>query len=103
MALKNEITQELQRIRGVKRVYNELVFANSISVLTQTSDSVITGKVKSNLYNHSSVPASSIKVVTEDSTVYLLGKVFKSVAGLAAQLAKVDGTKKVVLLFEYLD
>ena len=45
---------------------------------------------------------TQIKVVTEDSTVYLLGLVKKPQAAQAASVTRqVSGVKKVVKLFEY--
>ena len=50
------------------------------------------------------VEAGQIKVVTENAVVYLMGLVKHPEADAAAQAAsEVDGVKRVVKVFEYLD
>jgi osmotically-inducible protein OsmY len=50
----------------------------------------------------SSVPSSSIKVVTENGIVYLLGLVSRQEANQAASVVQsVSGVQKIVKLFQY--
>ena len=72
------------------------------SISDRANDTYITSKVKTNLIAEKDFPASAIKVVTEASTVYLMGIVTQKEANLAAEIARnVDGVKKVVKVFEY--
>ncbi len=90
----------------VRRLYNELTIAAPSSMMTRSSDSWITTKVKSSLLglNIKGFDPSRVKVVTENGTVYLLGLVYHAEADAAvAQARKVSGVQRVVKLFEYLD
>jgi osmotically-inducible protein OsmY len=101
-ALKQKAYQLVSNIPNVSRIYNEITIAAPTSIATRTEDTWITTKVKSKMLAQSNLHASDIKVVTEDGVVYLLGKVSHRQADLAASVARrVDGVKKVVMVFEY--
>lgn len=96
-----EIVREVERVRGV---HNELQIAAPSSMLSRSSDSWITGKVKSSMLADGSVPGTRVKVVTEAGTVYLMGLVTREEAEAATEIArKVNGVQRVVKLFEYLE
>lgn len=86
----------------VKLVYNEITVGKPISSMTQTNDSWITTKVKTVLVTVPGLNSSTLKVVTEDGTVYLMGLTTREQGKLAAdKTRRVSGVKKVVKLFEY--
>jgi osmotically-inducible protein OsmY len=90
----------------VRRLYNELAIAAPSSMMTRSSDSWITTKVKSSLLGMDikGFDPSRVKVVTENGTVYMLGLVYHAEADAAiAEARKVGGVQRVVKLFEYLD
>ena len=90
------------KIPKVRRVYNELAVAAPSAYLSRSSDAVITAKVKAALFTEHSQPASRVKVVTENGTVYLLGLVKHSEANWATENARtVGGVQRVVKLFEF--
>ena len=48
--------------------------------------------------------ASRIKVVTENSVVYLMGLVTRAEADAAAEIAReIQGVQKIVKIFEYIN
>lgn len=90
------------KIKGVKKVYNALTLTDNVGFGQSSQDTWLTTKVKTKLIGESNVRSNSIKVVTEDGVVYLLGLVNKNEGATAAQIAaNTDGVKKVITLFEY--
>ncbi len=88
--------------KGVKRVYDELSIAQPISMGTQSKDSWITTKTKSDLLAAKGLDSSQIRVITENSVVYLMGSTTPKQAQIASNTARqVSGVSKVVTLFEY--
>ena len=89
-------------IEGVKKVYNQIRVSQPVGSGTITNDSWITTKVKSQLILNAKTKARNIKVVTENSEVFLIGIVTSEEGKAAAQLAsQVNGVKKVITLFTY--
>ncbi len=100
--LKQQAGNIAHSVTGVKRIYNEISLTKPISSLAQSKDTWITTKVKSVLLATKDLNSSQIKVVTENSVVYLLGKVTHSQAKIASDATRtVRGVKKVVTIFEY--
>lgn len=89
----------------IKNLYNEIIIAEPSSLLARSKDSYITARVKFALIDNSSQQRglTSVKVVTENRVVYLMGMVSADEAELATHRARtVDGVAKVVKLFEYI-
>ncbi len=92
----------VQTVPGIKRLYNEITIGTPISVLTQSSDSLITSKIKTQLLATKSLNSSQIKIVTENNTVFMFGQLTRGQGKTAADIAsKSSGVQKVVTLFEY--
>jgi osmotically-inducible protein OsmY len=99
--LKNKASDVVRKIRGVRRIYNELEVAAPSSGMTRTSDTWITTKVKSWLLGDTSTPGMRVKVVTEDGVVYLMGLATETEADRIANVAAgIAGVQRVVRLFE---
>ena len=93
------------RIAGVKRVINEVQIGPNTSLTQQSSDSYLTGKVKTALFGIEAegFEASRVKVVSHDGAVYLMGLVTQREADLAVEEARtIGGVTKVVRVFEYI-
>ena len=72
--------------------------------MTRTSDTWITGKVKSWLLGSSEIEGGRVKVVTENGVVYLLGLATEAEADrIAASASDTSGVQRVVRLFEIID
>ena len=103
-ALKAEAERITRAVENVRSVFNELKVGANTSMQVRTNDSVITSKVKARFVDANKFSALHVKVVTEDSVVYLLGLVKKQEAADATEIARTTGgVSKVVRVFEYLD
>lgn len=106
-ALRSKAFSLVSSIPKVRKVHNELVLAAPSSLLTRSSDTWITTKVKTNLFNIKNIEGfdpSRIKVVTENGTVFFMGIVTRSEAEVVVDTTRtVKGVQRVVKLFEYLN
>jgi len=97
----------VRAIPKVRLIHNELTLAAPSSLMTRSSDTVITAKVKTKLFGikgHPDFDATRVKVVTENGAVYLMGLMYRSEADAATEAARqVSGVQRVVKLFEYLN
>ena len=95
---------EVEPLRNVRKVYNELTVAGKTSLLSRTNDSWLTTKVKSAFSTATFSDATRIKVVTENSVVYLMGLLTRAEADAAAEIAReIQGVQKIVKIFEYIN
>ena len=100
-SLKDEASNVVRQIEGVRRIYNELAIGPKSSSGTAANDVWLTTKVKTALLTDSEVPSLRVKVVTENGVVYLMVLLSTEEANRAATAAaEVDGIKRVVRLFE---
>jgi len=103
-ALKAKATQVVREVRDVRRIYNELEVSAPSSIMTRTSDTWITSKVKSWLLGSSEIEGGRVKVVTENGVVYLMGLATNAEADrVAASASDTSGVQRVVRLFELID
>jgi len=87
----------------VVRVYNQINIGDPIPYSQRAKDSWITGQVRSLMLTKKGLESGSIRIVTEDGIVYLMGIATPEQASLAADVARrVEGVKKVVKLFQYI-
>jgi len=103
-AAKKEVEQIARSVENVKNVHNELTIASALSVGAHSNDALITSKVKARFLDAGRFYPNHIKVVTENSTVYLMGLAKHKEADDATEIARTTGgVNKVVRLFEYID
>jgi len=89
---------------GQRKVYNELQLRGKTSIVSRTNDSMISGKIKTKLAFTKGIDFSDMKIVTEDSVVYLLGTLYEDMGDIAAEVARnTRGVRKVVKCFEYVE
>lgn len=102
-AEKEMIEAKLNELTGIKEVYNQLRINKPITFSQQTKDSWITAKAKGQLTTHKDINSLQIKVVTEDSEIFLIGLVNSKAADAATNIAsKIDGVKHVHRVFQLL-
>jgi len=71
---------------------------------SRSNDALITSKVKGRFMDGGKFQINHVKVITEDSVVYLLGIVNADEAGSAVDIARsTNGVRKVVKVFEYMN
>ena len=91
-------------VPNVRGVTNDVAVAGASSLTARSSDSFITSKVKARFVDAGKFNAVHVKVVTENSVVYLMGLVSQQEGELAAKTTQeVAGVTRIVKLFEYLD
>jgi osmotically-inducible protein OsmY len=89
------------RVPNIRDIYNEIEIGIPTALTTRAKDTTLTARVKTNLVRERNLPSNAIKVVTEQSTVYLMGLVLQDEAERASIIAsQVSGVTKVVTLFE---
>jgi osmotically-inducible protein OsmY len=103
-AMRQRAVDIVKSIDKVKHVYNELSIAAPSSMVSRSSDSYITTKVKTKLFAEKKISGIQVKVNTEKGVVYLMGIVSKAEAEIATDIARqTGGVQKVVKLFQYSD
>ena len=102
--IKREIGEAIRAINNVRNVTNELTINGNSSFASRSSDTIVTTNVKARLINNGRVSPNQVKVVTENSVVYLLGVVTREESDAAAEIARTtSGVARVVKVFEYID
>lgn len=100
--LRQRAYNDVRKVPGVKRVYNQIQISPVLTAWDQSEDAWVTSKVKTAMLAKKGLSSSQIKVVTENKVVYLMGLVTPTQARLATDAAShVSGVKKVVQVFEY--
>lgn len=88
--------------KDIDKVYNQITIEGPTSQLTRTSDAWITTKIRSLMLADTDLKSSSIKVLTENGVVYLMGIVSRQQADIAVDIArKVTGVQRVMKIFIY--
>lgn len=101
-ATKAEVEKLVSGVTNVRGVTNDLQVAGSSALTSRANDTYLTSKVKARFVDVNHFNPFHVKVVTENSTVYLLGIVTEAEAKSATDIARTTGgVRKVVRLFEY--
>tara|TARA_B100000029_G_scaffold119817_1_gene113166 strand:+ start:223 stop:804 length:582 start_codon:yes stop_codon:yes gene_type:complete len=102
--MREKIIATVTGIEKVTHVYNEITIAAPSSMVSRSSDTYITTKVKTKLFADKILSGLVIKVVTEKGVVYLMGLITRDEAEIATKIAReTGGVQKVVKLFQYLN
>ncbi|MBT5230669.1 MAG: BON domain-containing protein [Methylococcales bacterium] len=105
-ALKLVAEKLVKNIDNVRAVYNEVQISAPSAVLSRSSDSLITTKVKTGLFKYINTPKfdpTRVKVVTENGTVFLMGLLTEAEANMVSDYTRtVGGVEKVVKIIEYI-
>ena len=88
---------------SVRNITNELVIGEKSSIGSRANDAYLTSKIKAQFVSENRFQANYVKVVTENSVVYLIGFVTQQEAAAAVEIARnTRGVNKVVKVFEYM-
>ncbi|MCR9944351.1 BON domain-containing protein [Vibrio owensii] len=102
--LINEFESKAREVNGVKNIHNQIKQKEPLSVTQISNDSWITTKVKSALLTDSELNGVKVKVITEDSDVFLFGYVTPEQSERATEIARnISGVKQVIKGFQYGD
>lgn len=103
-AVKQEVAGIAQAVPKVTHITNEIAIAGNASLASRSNDTFITSKIKALFVDANKFQANHVKVVTENSVVYLLGLVKHKEADDATEIASTTGgVQRVVKIFEYID
>lgn len=92
----------IKGLENVRNVTNEVVVGMISAMSSRANDTYLTSKVKTRMLTENKFPANFVKVVTEDSVVFLMGMVTRKEAEDAVEIARnTEGVTKVVKVFEY--
>lgn len=102
--LINEFENKAREVNGVKNIHNQIKQKEPLSVTQISNDSWITTKVKSALLTDSELNGVKVKVITEDSDVFLFGYVTPEQSERATEITRnISGVKQVIKGFQYGD
>lgn len=100
---KDAIADAVKDIPKIRKIYNEIQIASPTSLMTRSSDTWITTKIKAEMLISRDIDPTRIRVTTEDGVVYLMGIVRPTEEHEAVEIARrTSGVKKVVKMFEYI-
>lgn len=103
-AERNKIAEIASQSEDVIQVYNQIRLGDSISFKQRSKDSWLTTKVKTSMLKLEGIKPLNMKVLTENSEVFLIGDVTRKQADLATEAARyVVGVDKVIKVFSYKD
>jgi len=103
-ATKTKAEAIAKMTENVRSVTNELAIGMISSMTSRGNDSYLTSKVKGRMISENRFPPIYVKVVTENSVIYLMGMVTHKEAEDAVDIARsTDGVERVVKVFEYID
>jgi osmotically-inducible protein OsmY len=106
-ALKNKVLNVVRIIRRVKMVRDNLTIAPPIDPESRANDDQLNQQLKTALTQIYTLPdfnPAMIKVVTENSIVYLMGQVTRQEGNVVVNVTRLQsGVKQIVTVFEYLD
>jgi osmotically-inducible protein OsmY len=101
-AAQKELADKLaQSQENVKAVANELTVQAASSLTQRSKDAIITGQIKALFVDAKDLQSTAFKVITENSVVFLMGRVTSREAQRATDIARsVSGVTKVVRVLD---
>ncbi len=101
--LRDLAIKTIQDVPDIVTIHNQVRIGSTTAITTQSNDIWLTSKVKSALLANGEVNAKDIKVVTENSEVFLLGLVTQQEADIVVEIARnINGVSRVFKAFEYI-
>ena len=101
--LRDLAVKEVSSTEGVQKVHNQIRIGNATAFTTRSNDVWLTSKVKTALFSSDDLNPTNIKVITENSEVFLMGIVSQKEADEAVNITRnISGVNRVFMAFEYL-
>ena len=102
--LRDLAIKSIEDVPNIVVIHNQIRIGSNTAVSTKSNDIWLTSRIKSALLATSAVNAKDIKVVTENSEVFLLGLVTKEEAKAVVEIARnINGVSRVYKAFEYIE
>ncbi|MBV7297931.1 BON domain-containing protein [Enterovibrio paralichthyis] len=103
-SLKKQLVTQVRELDGIATVYDQIRIKPPLSLGDVSNDTWLTTKVKSALIGSKKLSNVNIKVITEDSEVFLLGYVTREQAEEATEITRnLSGVKQVIKGFQYVE
>lgn len=106
-SMRSRLEQLVREVPKVRRVHNEVTIASPSAFGSRSSDTWITTKVKTSLFNVKGIDhfdPTRVKVVTENGVVFLMGLLTREEeSAVVATASRVGGVQKIIKVFEYTD
>ncbi|UBX49801.1 divisome-associated lipoprotein YraP [Providencia alcalifaciens] len=104
MSWADKAKQIASNVDGTEKVYNEVRQGQPVDLGTASKDTWLTTKIKSKILASDEVKSGSVKVITENGEVFLLGVLTQQEGAAAAKIAsETDGVRRVTTAFTYLN
>ncbi len=101
--VRKQVVAMMRDITGVKIIYNYLTISEPLNTAAQNYDSWLTTKIISKMIANNDINPSDFKIVTEDSTVYIMGHVEQEQGDIMINIASnTTGVNNVVTLLRYI-
>ena len=102
--LRDLAIKSIEDVPDIVVIHNQIRIGSNTAVSTKSNDIWLTSRIKSALLATNAVNAKDIKVVTENSEVFLLGLVTKEEANVVVEIARnINGVSRVYKAFEYIE
>ncbi len=102
--LKDKAGEIATNTRQVREVYNELTVAANLPLGQRMTDNWLETRVQTQLAANENIDSRHVEVISENSTVYLMGMVTRQEAQQVVNVAsQIGGIQRIVKIFEYLD
>lgn len=106
-AIKSKIVEMVRIVKGVKMVHDNLIVDYPSDNLSRANDRRITQNIYQALRQIHDLPnfnPSMIKVVVEQSTVYLMGRVHREEGNVVIGVVRLEpDIRQLVTVFDYID
>lgn len=101
--LRDLAIKTIEDVANIVVIHNQIRISSTTAVTTRSNDIWLTSRVKTALLANGEVNAKDIKVVTENSEVFLLGLVTKVEANIVVEITRnINGVSRVYKAFEYI-
>jgi osmotically-inducible protein OsmY len=102
-SLRGVAERIVRQVPDVRRVYDEITVDYPLPLSQRSKDSLITTEVRSRMLTQKGLESGSIRIITENGIVYLMGIATHEQANVAVNVARqVNGVNKVVKIFQYI-
>ncbi len=99
--LLNEAVALAKNVEYIKKFHNQIRVAQPIGATTQANDIWLASKVRAKLIADDRVPAMQVKVIVQNSEVFLMGRLSNQEATAAVDIARnVNGVGRVIRALE---
>ncbi|MFK5893696.1 MAG: BON domain-containing protein [Pseudomonadota bacterium] len=103
-AIKQALYNQAINIKNVKRIFNEISISAPSSIAIRSSDTYLTSKIKISLLANKKTEAYHVKVITENSIVYLMGLITQEQSvEVVKVIQEISGVQRIIKLFDYSD